>query len=208
MEGGLTLDYRSGWVEGGVRGPAVVPGKPAASLLIKAVLREDPKLQMPPDEELSKTQIEVLTEWVKRGAPDPRNTRPVLKVDADALDWWSLRPLIRPAVPEVTLRDGELGNVIDAFVQRMLLEKGISPSPKEDRRTLICRVYFDLHGLPPTPEQVAAFAADSDPKAYEKLVDRLLNSDRYGERWARHWLDTVHFADSHGCEHDVFRPNA
>ena len=99
-------------------------------------------------------------------------------------------------------------NAIDAFVRQQLRAEGLSPAPRADRRTLIRRLYFDLHGLPPTPEAVAAFVADPDPRAYEKLVDQLLDSPRYGERWARHWLDTVHFADSHGCEHDVFRPNA
>ncbi|MGZ0166815.1 MAG: PSD1 and planctomycete cytochrome C domain-containing protein [Planctomycetales bacterium] len=208
MEGGLTLDSRSGWVEGGERGPAIVPGKPTESMLIKAVLREDAKLQMPPDEKLSAAEIELLTEWIKRGAPDPRISRPVPKHDDEATDWWSLRPLQRPVVPEVAFKSEEADNVIDAFVRRRLLDKGITPAPRADRQTLIRRLYLDLHGLPPTPEAVAEFVADSDPKAYEKLVDRLLASDRYGERWARHWLDTVHFADSHGCEHDVFRPNA
>ncbi|MDA1160841.1 MAG: hypothetical protein O2983_14635, partial [Planctomycetota bacterium] len=101
MGGGLTLDSRSGWVEGGEHGPAIVPGKPEESLLIKAVLREDSKLQMPPDEKLSAAETSLLTEWVKRGAPDPRITRPVLKHDDDATDWWSLQPLERVPVPEV-----------------------------------------------------------------------------------------------------------
>ncbi len=208
MGGGLTLDSRSGWVEGGEHGPAIVPGKPEESLLIKAVRREDSKLQMPPDEKLSAAEISLLTEWVKRGAPDPRITRPVLKHDDDATDWWSLQPLERVPVPEVALAKERPGNAIDAFVERRLLDKGITPAPRAERRTLIRRLYLDLHGLPPTPEAVESFVADADPQAYEKLVDRLLESKHYGERWARHWLDTVHFADSHGCEHDVFRPNA
>lgn len=208
MESGLTLDSRSGWVEGGDRGPSIVPGMPEVSLLIKAVRRGDSSLQMPPDETLSSAEIEILTEWIKRGAPDPRKVKPDLGRVSDPTDWWSLRPLQRPIVPKVSTRNGESENAIDAFVQHRLLERGLSAAPKADRRTLIRRVYFDLHGLPPTPESVAAFVADPDPLAFEKLVDRLLASERYGERWARHWLDTVHFADSHGCEHDVFRPNA
>ena len=208
MEGGLTLDSRSGWSEGGERGPAIVPGKPEQSLLIKAVLRGDSNFQMPPDAKLSAAEIEILTEWIKRGAPDPRTTKPRLEQAIDPTDWWSLRPLLRPVVPNVATRNGETDNVIDAFVQRRLSDKKLSATPRADRRTLIRRVYLDLHGLPPTPEAVEAFVADPDPLAYEKLVDELLASDRYGERWARHWLDTVHFADSHGCEHDVFRPNA
>jgi len=208
MEGGLTLDSRSGWRKGGDRGSAIVPGKPEESLLIKAVLRGDSTFQMPPDEKLSAAEIEILTEWIKRGAPDPRKTKPDLEQVSDPTDWWSLRPLRRPAVPKIATGNRETGNAIDAFIQRRHLEKEISSAPRADRRTLIRRAYFDLHGLPPTPEAVEAFVADPDPLAFEKLVDGLLASDRYGERWARHWLDTVHFADSHGCEHDVFRPNA
>jgi len=208
MEGGLTLDSRGGWSEGGDRGPAIVPGQPEKSLLIQAVLRADSNFQMPPDEKLSTSEVKLLTEWVKRGAPDPRTTKPAPQVVSDPTDWWSLRPLQRPVVPQVNLQNGETSNAIDAFVQQRLQDKRVSHAPRADRRTLIRRVYFDLHGLPPTPEAVAAFIADPDPLAYEKLVDRLLDSERYGERWARHWLDTVHFADSHGCEHDVFRPNA
>ena len=97
---------------------------------------------------------------------------------------------------------------VDAFVLAKLREKGLEPSPEADRRILIRRLMFDLHGLPPTPDEVDAFVADKDPQAYEKLVDRLLESPRYGERWARHWLDTIHFADTHGFEHDLARPNA
>ncbi len=124
-----------------------------------------------------------------------------------------LAPLNRPDVPSPPNQDqdqdrGNVGNVIDAFVRHRLDEVGLSTTPRADRRTLIRRVYFDLHGVPPNPDLVSAFVADPDPLAYEKLVDRLLDSPRYGERWARHWLDTVHFADSHGCEHDLLRPDA
>ncbi|MDA1054440.1 MAG: PSD1 and planctomycete cytochrome C domain-containing protein [Planctomycetota bacterium] len=208
MEGRLTLDSKSGWAEGGGRGPAIVPGNPADSLLIKAVRRGDAKLRMPPDEKLSDANIELLVEWIKRGAPDPRNTKFASNDASDPMDWWSLRVLKRPAVPQAAQQDGEGGNAIDAFVQQRLRAEGLPPASRADRRTLIRRLYLDLHGLPPTPEAVAAFVVDPDPMAYEKLADRLLESPRYGERWARHWLDTVHFADSHGCEHDVFRPNA
>ena len=207
MEGSLTLDSRGGWAEGGARGPAIIAGKPEESLLIKAVRRTDAKLQMPPDEKLDAADIELLVEWIRRGAPDPRTTEPDT---SDPLDWWSLHPLKRPPLPlpEPNQHDGEGGNEIDAFVQSRLQAERLSPLPKADRRTLIRRLYDDLHGLPPTPEAVEAFVADPDPMAYEKLVDRLLESPHYGERWARHWLDCVHFADSHGCEHDVFRANA
>jgi hypothetical protein len=117
-------------------------------------------------------------------------------------EWWSLRPLARPAVP------GTGGNPIDAFVRAKLRDTGLAMAPEADRRTLIRRVAFDLTGLPPTPDEVAAFVADQSPDAYAKSVDKLLASPRYGERWARHWLDAVHFAETHGTEHDLIRPNA
>lgn len=120
------------------------------------------------------------------------------KIDAD---WWSLKPIHQTTPPLP-------GNPIDAFVDEKLRAAKIAPAPEADRRTLMRRLYFDLHGLPPTPEEVDAFVADPDPRAYDKLVDRLLDSPRYGERWARHWLDVIHFADSHGFEHDLMRTNA
>ncbi len=204
MSGGLTLDSRSGWTTGGEHGPAIVPTKPAASLLIKAVRREHADLKMPPDEKLSDEAIELLVRWIKLGAPDTRNTVLPANDQSDPTDWWSLRALKRPAIPN----SGKELHPIDAFVHKKLQAQRLSPAPLANRRTLIRRLYFDLHGLPPTPNDVEAFVEDPDPLAYEKLVDRLLDSPRYGERLARHWLDAVHFADSHGCEHDVLRPNA
>ena len=208
MEGDLALDSRSGWMIGGARGPAVVPGKPAESLLITAIRRTDPDLQMPPDEKLPDAKIAVLVDWIQRGAADPRINVVAKRPLDDPLDWWSLQPLQPVPVPATGLSVKAAGNPIDAFVAQRLQQAGLVAATRADRRTLMRRLYFDLHGLPPTPAGVEAFVADPDPLAYEKLVDRLLESPRYGERWARHWLDTVHFADSHGCEHDVFRPNA
>jgi len=200
ISGGLTLDSASGWATGGEHGPAVIPMKPDESLLVKAVRRESEALQMPPDERLSKNEVALLVEWIERGAVDPR--KPVAKKSkSDPLDWWSLRPLVLHDRPPA-LRS------IDSFVLQKLNDAGLTPVPAADRRTLIRRVYFDLHGLPPTPEETDTFVNDTDPAAYSNLIDRLLASPRYGERFARHWLDTVHFADTHGCEHDVFRPNA
>ena len=200
MKGGLTLDSRSGWADGGENGPAILPGDVEKSLLVRAIRHTDPDLKMP-KEKLPDAEIALLEEWVKRGAPDPREKAPELAGKPD--DWWSLRPLARPAVPE-----SKASNPIDAFIRAKLAEKQLTPSPEADRRTLIRRVYVNLIGLPPTPEEVEAFVSSTDPQAYEKLVDALLASPRYGERWARHWLDTIHFADTHGFEHDVFRPNA
>ena len=204
MKGGLTLDSRSGWTEGGSHGAAVKPGDPEASLLIKAVGYGDPDLRMPPKKKLPADEIALLTEWVTRGAPDPRMAAVKQGTAGDVLDWWSLRPLVAPEAPE----GFEEANPIDAFVRGKLAGKGLRSAPRADRRALVRRVYFNLHGLPPTPEEADAFVADGNPLAYERLVDDLLNSPRYGERWARHWLDTIHFADTHGCEHDALRPNA
>lgn len=208
MKGGLTLDSRSGWAEGGGRGPAIVPGKPEESLLLRALSHTDKDLQMPPKGNLPDDEIALIAEWIRRGAPDPREAKTGAVFAEDALDWWSLKPLLQPAVPVGMGVDAEWLNPIDAFVRARLDAEGMKPAPRADRRTLIRRLYFNLHGLPPTPEQVADFFADEDPLAYERLVDSLLNSPRYGERWARRWLDTIHFADTHGCEHDALRPNA
>ena len=202
MEGGLSLDWRSGWESGGSRGPAILPGDVDSSLLIQAIRHLDPDLQMP-EEKLPDDEIATLMQWVKNGAFDDRMTIPIGATDAQALDWWSLKPLAKTVVPG----DGSQ-NPLDAFIQDGLQQAGLTRSPEADRRTLIRRVYYDLTGLRPTPHEVDAFVADLDPLAFEKIVDLLLASPRYGERWARHWLDTIHFADSHGYEHDVGRDNA
>ncbi|MDB6155508.1 MAG: Planctomycete cytochrome [Chthoniobacteraceae bacterium] len=196
MKGGLTLDSRSGWAEGGESGPALLPGDVEKSLLIRAIRHGDPDLKMP-KEKLPPEEVALLEEWVRRGAPDPRGAVAVEK----KTDWWSLKPLARPPVPGS-------GHPVDAFIAAKLQEKNIARSPAADRNALIRRLYFDLQGLPPAPEEVEAFARSNDPEAYPRLVDQLLASPRYGERWARHWLDVIHFADTHGFEHDVFRPNA
>lgn len=201
MKGGLTLDSKSGWLTGGDTGPAIVPGNPDKSLLIQAVRHDDEFLEMPPKKKLSDAEIAVLVQWVKRGAVDPR------KADAPAVadtNWWSLKELKAPVVPAVS----GVEHPIDAFVRKRLDDAGIKPTKRASRVTIARRLYVDLHGYLPTPEEVQAFVADKDPQAYDKLLDDLLASPRYGERWARHWLDVVHYADSHGCEHDAKRPNA
>lgn len=198
MKAGLALDSRSGWEQGGDSGPAVIPGEPGESLLIRMVRWSDEDHRMPPKKRLPAGEIALLEEWVKRGAPDPRK----LEIDRDdPLDWWSLRPLDPPPVPEGV-------HPVDHFIRARLEDEGLEPSPEADRRTLIRRLSLDLHGFLPTPEEVETFVGDPDPRAWAKLVDEFLRSPRYGERWARHWLDVIHFADSHGCEHDVKRPNA
>lgn len=201
MEGGLTLDSKSGWATGGDRGPAIVPGDPDQSLLVSAIRHTDSDLEMPPEKKLPDDEIAVLVEWVKRGAPDPR---PDATPQTDPTDWWSLRPLAPTELPKVP----GVSHPIDAFLSVKRAAAGVTPSPAADRRTVLRRVMYGLHGLPPTPEALAEFEADSREDAYERLIDTLLRSPRYGERWARHWLDTIHFADSHGCEHDMERPDA
>lgn len=197
MKGGLTLDSKSGWEQGGEHGAAIVPGKPEASLLFQAVEQKTGKLKMPPRSKLSDGEIALLKTWIGQGASDPRKV-----VVNSTEEWWSLKKLTRPAVPPGAV------NPIDAFIQNTLREKSLRPSPVADRRTLIRRVYHDVIGLPPTFQEVEAFVKDPDGNAYGKLVDRLLASPRYGEKWSRHWLDTIHFAETHGFEHDLPRTNA
>lgn len=205
MEGGLALDWKSGWTEGGGRGPAVVPGEPTKSLLIRAVQHTDPELKMP-EEKLGEQQIATLIEWVRTGAFDDRVARP--QTD-DPRSWWSLQPLNLPAIPPVEeARSGTATNPIDAFILARLAEQGLTFSPAAAPHELVRRLSFDLLGLPPSPDEVQTFEADPSPAAYQRLVDRYLASPRYGERWARYWLDTIHFADSHGYEHDVGRDAA
>jgi len=204
MKGGLTLDSKSGWEQGGDLGPAVIEGKPEDSLLIKMVSWSDEDHKMPPKEKLPAGEIALLEEWVRRGAPDPRILD---KNQPKATDWWSLKPLTSQELPELPAA-ADVAHPVDRFIRARLSELKIEPSPEADRRTLIRRIYFDLHGLPPSPDEVDAFVNDPDPGAYEDLVDGLLASPRYGERWARHWLDAIHFAETHGCGHDLPRDHA
>ena len=198
MEGGLALDWRSGWERGGSRGRAILAGDAANSLLAKAIRHESNELRMP-EEKLTVQEIHVLEEWIRNGAFDDRVVQPSTR---DPRDWWSLRPL--PEASDITAQ----GWSIDHWIEALLEREGLTMSPEADRRTWLRRVYYDLIGLPPTYEEVVAFEQSSDPQIKELVVDRLLNSPRYGERWARHWLDTIHFADSHGYEHDIGRDHA
>lgn len=205
MESGLALDWKSGWSKGGDRGPAIVPGKPEQSLLIRAVQHGDPDLMMP-ENKLDAADIEILVEWVRRGAFDDREAAPKAK---ETEVWWSLKPLVATPVPGLNQATANVpSNPIDAFVQTKLAATGLSPSQEATPRELIRRLYFDLVGLPPSAEDVARFEANPSEAAYLEIVDQLLASPRYGERWARHWFDTIHFADSHGYEHDVGRDHA
>jgi hypothetical protein len=200
QKGDLRLDRKSS----ALRPDVVVPGKSADSPMIQRVAGLDPDMKMPPKGPgLTPKQISLLRAWIDQGArwPDVADGRPA------GADHWAYRPLKRPAVPAVKMA-GWVRNPIDAFVLSRLEAQGMTPSPPADRRTLIRRVTFDLIGLPPTPEEIDAFLADTSPDAYEKVVDRLLASPHHGERWARHWMDVVHFAETHGHDQDVPRENA
>lgn len=197
--GGLMLDSKSGWTAGGDTGPAAVPGKPDESLLITAVRYDDFVVQMPPEGKLSDDEIALLTEWVRRGAVDPREDRGGGRrnsIDVAAgREFWSYRPVVDALPPAVT-QSAWPYTEIDRFVLAKLEAEGFSPAPDASREVLVRRLYFDLTGLPPTPEEIDAFVHNDDPAAYEKLVDRLLASPAFGERWGRHWLDVARFAES------------
>jgi hypothetical protein len=209
-KGGLRLDTREGLRRGGKSGPVIVPGEPNESALIQAIAHSGDVSPMPPKETLPEPVVADFRRWVAIGAPDPREAGGSIAKGTVArpLDWWSLRPLTRPDVPNVKADDGRARTAVDAFVEAGLRAKGLTPAPEADRLTLIRRLAFDLTGLPPTPEEAEAFVNDARPDAYERLVDRLLDSPHYGERWARHWMDAVHFAETHGHDQDRIRPNA
>jgi mono/diheme cytochrome c family protein len=200
VKGGLLLDTRDGLLKGGDNGPAIVAGDPEKSLLIKAIRYHDENLQMPPKgKKLSDQQIEDLVAWVKMGAPDPRTTEAVqgAKSKIQSREHWAFRPVKEPLSP--TIKNRKLVQTpIDQFLLAKLETKGLSLSPRADKRTLIRRVNYDLTGLPPTPEETRAFEADKSPEAFAQLVDRLLASPRYGERWGRYWLDIARYADTKG----------
>jgi len=203
-KGGLKLDTRAGVREGGNSGPAVVPGKPEESLLLQAIVHEGGVEPMPPKGTLPGPAIADIRRWIERGAYDPRDARA-----APEGGRWALRPITRPLVPGLDEAGRRWArDPIDAFLHARLRSKGLEPAPEADRGTLIRRVSFDLIGLPPTPEDAEAFAADPAPDAYERLVDRLLDSPHYGERQARRWMDLAHFAETHGHDQDRIRPNA
>ena len=194
---------------------AVVPGKLDESLIIEAIRHDG--LEMPPTGKLDDAKIATLTRWVESGAAWPGGgghastsapaTARVKEFSAEDRAWWAFQPLRRPEVPAV--EDGGWSrNPIDRFLFARLEAEGLAPAPEADRTALIRRLSFDLLGLPPSPEEVDAFVADDGPDAYEHLVDRLLDSPRYGERWARHWLDLVRYAESDGYNQDAYRPHA
>ncbi len=197
--GGLELTNRESLLRGGESGPAIVPGKWDESLLLDMVGGDEP--EMPKKAKpLTPSQLADLRRWIESGAEWPAG----VKVTAGL---WSLRPVARPTVPTVKHCD-RLRTPVDAFVLERLETEGLEPAPPADRVTLIRRATFDLHGLPPTPEEIDDFLADDSDGAFAKVVERLLASPRYGERWGRHWLDLADYGDTHGFELDHARPNA
>jgi hypothetical protein len=213
VRGGLRLTSRENVLKGGDSGPAVVLDKPETSRLLQAINYKD-GLEMPPDGKLPQAKIDVLTRWIKAGAPwtPGAKTAETAKskageVTAEARKYWAYRPVHRPDVPGV--KDVKwVRNPIDAFTLAKLEAAGLTPAPPAERVALVRRVYYDLLGLPPTPEQVDAFTNDPSLNAYEKLIDRLLDSPHYGEKWGRHWLDVVRYAETNGYERDGPKPHA
>lgn len=211
QKGMLRLDSRAAILKGGEsEEPSIVPGKPEESPLIDAVRYES--FEMPPNGQLPDKDVAVLVKWIAMGAPWPGgDNSPIIRQDADRITdeerkWWAVQPVTEPALPEAG--QGWARNEVDRFIARKLAAAGLTPAPEADRHELVRRAYFDLHGLPPTPEQIEAFVKDDRPDAWQRLIKELLGSPRYGERWAQHWLDVVRYAESDGYNEDAFRPDA
>src|SRR5262245_36898948 len=203
---GLDLATREGLLKGGVGGPAFIAGETARSPLFERITHAvEPGMPFK-RKKLADGEIALLRSWLDDGAG---YSGPLRKLETED-EWWSLRPLLKPAVSKsLSAADAAwVRTPVDPFILAKLKEKGLAPSPPADKRTLLRRVMFDLTGLPPTPAETAVFLADEAPDAYEQLVDRLLASSAYGERWARHWMDMVHYAETHGNDQDRPRPNA
>ncbi len=211
IKGSLLLDSREGWRNGGDSGPSIVSGKPNDSLLIKALRHED-GLEMPPKGKLSDEVINDFVKWIEMGAPDPRKGGPVkiIKREIDikaGQQFWSFQPIATPPVPHVKTTSWS-DSTIDRFILAKLEAAGLQPIADASRTALLRRVYFDLIGVPPSPAEMDEFAADQSPDAYARVVDRLLASPQFGERWGRHWLDLARFAESSGGGRSMIFPEA
>ncbi|MDI1314543.1 PSD1 and planctomycete cytochrome C domain-containing protein [Prosthecobacter sp.] len=208
QKGGLRVDHIGYLKTGGDTGPALVPGKPEASALIEAVHYANADFQMPPKQKLPDAEIAILEKWIKLGAPWPEDASKQVVVTEGGFteqqrNYWFFQPVAKVSPPQV---DGKWGrNEIDRFIEQKRAALRLTPASEADRHELVRRVYFDLHGLPPTQDQINTFVNDKEPLAYEKLVDELLASPRYGERWAQHWLDLVRYAESDGYNQDAYR---
>jgi hypothetical protein len=213
VKGELYLTSRKAILEGGATGPAVDLKKPGESLLLKAIHYGDENYQMPPKGKLADKDIAILEKWVKDGLPvtADRMGGDIAKkggvITEEARKYWAYQPVKRPALPEVKDR-AWVKTPIDTFILAKLEAKGLKPVKPSDRAALARRAFYDLTGLPPTPEEIDAFVADKSPDAWEKLIDKLLASPHYGEKWGRHWLDVVRFAETNGYERDGIKPYA
>ena len=216
IKGGLRLATRDDLLKGGDLGPVVNLGKSHESILLRAVGYKDDKLQMPPKGKLPPEAIATLTKWVEMGLPFSPTPLVAVKADAahdtpkspaEAKSFWSFQPVKRPEVPAVKRREW-VRNPVDAFILAKLEDKGFQPAPPASKVQLLRRAYYDLTGLPPTPAEVDAFVADESPDAYEKVVEKLLASPHYGEKWGRHWLDLVRYGETNSYERDNAKPNA
>ncbi|MCA9014506.1 MAG: DUF1549 domain-containing protein, partial [Planctomycetaceae bacterium] len=215
VESGLRVDSLSALVKGGERGASVVIGKPEQSLLISAV-NHSGQLHMPPKDKLSQKEISDLTEWIRLGAYWP-NSKPITQTDEGKLEgplfteqekaFWAFQRVQKPDLPQVKKTDW-VRNPIDAFVLSKLEQKGYAPAPPAEKEKLIRRATFDLIGLPPTQKEIDDFVKDDSPDAFARVIDRLLESPRYGERWGRHWLDVSRYADSNGLDENLSYANA
>ena len=210
-KGGLALDSKQALLQGGDSGAAIVPGSPSRSLLIEAIHWKDEDMQMPPKEKLSDEQIADLEKWVRLGAPDPREgAAPLARTEIDietARDFWAYQ-LPKVVDPPTSRQSAWARTDIDKFIAAGLDAKGLKPVADADKQTLLRRAYFDLVGLPPKPAEVKAFLDDESTNAFEKVVDRLLASEQFGERWGRHWLDVARYAESSGKEANFTFPHA
>src|SRR5262245_21310919 len=204
VSSGLRVDSREALLKGGERGPALVPGDAAKSLQLRALRHQDDGLKMPPTAKLPEQTVQDLATWIGQGAAWPAKTnRPDLFA---AQEHWSFRPVQAVTVPLDPARWSD--NPVDRFIAARRQAEGLKPVREADRITLLRRVTFDLIGLPPSPDEIRAFLADVRPDAYERLVERLLSSPHYGERWGRHWMDIVRYADTAGDNADYPVPEA
>ena len=213
MQGGLRLDSREGWQKGGDSGAAIIPGD-EESLLLKAISYEDASFEMPPRGKLPEKVREAFRTWIQSGAFDPRRQQatgemesPEAPTVADGRNFWAFQPIRKPLIPDVSNKSW-VNNDVDRFILAKLEERGLDPVADTNRESLLRRLTFDLTGLPPTPKQMELYLPDGSDDATERLIDRLLDSPRYGERWGRHWLDVVRFAESSGGGRTLLFPDA
>ena len=217
LKGGFDLSHAAGTLAGGESGVAIIPGDPEGSALFQAVSYADKEFAMPPRGRLSDQQVADIRKWIEIGAPDPRDRELVAPIETPLDPWrdptgkgrehWAYVPMADVVPPSVE-NPAWCRNDVDRFILAKLEDAGIEPAPEADRRTLARRAYFDLIGLPPSPEEMEAFLSDDRPDAWERLIDRLLESPHYGERWGRHWLDVARYADSNGLDENTAFANA